>query len=437
MLAWGRVHRLQHCQKAPAFRHQTAFSEGLINTPYGQGRSYGDVALNAGGCLVRTHKLNRLLSFNRSTGLLRAEAGTTLADVLEVAVPEGWFLPVTPGTKFVSLGGAVANDVHGKNHHRVGSFGAHVRALSLRRSDGSVQVLRFGDSLFALTISGLGLTGLIEWVEVQLIPIRSVNMWVENTRFSCLDAFFDLSNASKTWPYCVAWVDCFARGARLGQGVFTRARHSLKPDLAARARAVIGAYGAGRPRLSWPVETPSWLLNRYSIATFNGLYRRRAGASYVGLVDYDPYFYPLDSIANWNRLYGPRGFYQHQCLIPKPAAREGIAALLKTISSRSQGSFLTVLKNHGVETSPGLNSFCFEGTSLAMDFANKGAATLNLLGELEAIVRSFGGRIYAAKDSTMTSATYRAMYPNWTLLEAARDPQLNSAFWMRVTGDAP
>ena len=430
MQSWGRVHRFAHRHAVPFYRGEVAFDKG-INTAYGQGRSYGDVALNSGGQLICTHQLDRLIHFDRHGGVLRAEAGITLAQILEVIVPAGWFLPVTPGSKFVSLGGAVACDVHGKNHHQVGSFGAHVRALSLKRSDGSVHKLTPDKALFALTVSGLGLTGLIEWVEIQLIPLRSAHMWVENRPYDRLEAFFEISAASHTWPYSVAWVDCFARGPRLGRGIYTRARHAAMPSLDDLP---------SRRRVAWPFQTPGWLLNRASISAFNWLYRRRRGATYKGVQPYEPYFYPLDRIAHWNRLYGPRGFYQHQCLIPKAAAKAGITALLTRIAKQGQGggqgSFLAVLKNHGPERSPGRNTFCGEGTSLALDFANKGPATLALLAELEAIVLDHGGRIYAAKDGTMAGGSYRAMYPNWTALEAARDPALNSAFWMRVTGDA-
>ena len=399
-------------------------------TFFAQGRSYGDVALNDGGTLIKTGNLNRLISADWEKGIVRAESGLTLDALLRVCVPKGWFLPVTPGTKFVSLGGAVANDVHGKNHHISGSFGAHVKRLGLSRSDGEAFILspRKNKDLFKLTISGLGLTGFIEWVELQLIPIKSASMTVENIPFNSLDEFFAHSDDSKNWPYTVAWVDCLASGQELGRGIFSRGRHSEVPG-------ALAAHDAST-KLTWPADAPNWFLNKVSISTFNRLYRARPGARFQGEQHYDPFFYPLDGIKNWNKMYGKQGFFQHQSIIPKDEAHNGVRALLEVIERSGQGSFLAVMKNHGRETSPGLNSFCLEGTSLALDFANHGAKTLSLLSELEAISLKHGGRLYPAKDGTMSAAGYQQGYPNWRALEDARDPILDSAFWQRVTGEA-
>lgn len=394
---------------------------------HGCGRSYGDVALNDGGRILRTRHLDRFISADWETGVIRAEAGMSLGELLAVAVPKGWFLPVTPGSKFVSLGGAVANDVHGKNHHKVGSFGAFVTDLGLLRSDSGRHTLSKNNNpdLFSLTIGGLGLTGFIEWVGLQLVPIVSPMMDVENIPFANLSEFFDLSGQSEEWPFAVAWIDCFAKGDGLGRGIFTRGRHSTRP-------AKLVAHPE-KPGLSWPGETPGWVLNKFSIKAFNALYRRRSGARFCGQQHYNSFFYPLDGIAGWNKLYGPRGFYQHQSIIPPEAAQEGVTEQLRAIEAAGQGSFLVVLKSYGSETSSGVMSFGREGVSLALDFANRGARTQRLLRRLDDIALAAGGRMYPAKDGHMLPKTYQTSYPAWQDLEAARDPALMSSFWRRVT----
>lgn len=433
VVAWGRAHRFLHDERSLRYSHdgfESAQNGGGV-TFFGQGRSYGDVALNAGGVIAHTQHMNRFIHANWTNGRIRAEAGMTLDHLLQICVPKGWFLPVTPGTKFVSLGGAVANDVHGKNHHAVGSFGAHVTALGLHRSDGPPMILNSKDNsdLFALTISGLGLTGLIAWVELQLIPISSPFIKVENLRMNNLEAFFALSEESADWPYSVAWVDCFATGDALGRGVFTRGRHSSEVEPL--------ETHATHARLSWPVDAPGWMLNKGTIAAFNAAYRRRPGARYKGKQHYGSFFYPLDGIDQWNRMYGRKGFFQHQCIVPTASAPNAVRQLLETIAKAGQGSFLAVLKQHAAETSPGRNSFCIEGTSLALDFANKGPSTIALLSELDSIVLKHEGRMYPAKDGVMSAQTYQRCYQNWKDLEAARDPALNSAFWQRVTETTP
>jgi L-gulonolactone oxidase len=433
VLSWGRIHRFEHtlCQLAPG--GEAAQAAGFLKaseTPliaHGLGRSYGDVGLNEGGGLILTSRLNHFFSADWGTGVIRAAAGLSSEELLRVCVPRGWFLPVSPGTKFVTLGGAVANDVHGKNHHRAGSFGAHVRRIGLLRSDrGLITCSRDENAdLFALTIGGLGLTGLILWVEIQLSPIRSAYLDVENLACRSLEDFFRLSAESDAWPYTVMWVDCFAKGRSLGRGIFTRGRPRRDLDMTVH----------GQKTVSWPVIAPGFLLNRMSISAFNALYRRRPAARYCGSQHYDPFFYPLDGIRGWNRMYGPRGFYQHQSLIPYAEAEAGIAELLRRIAKGGQGSFLAVLKVHGEEPSPGVMSFCRpgKGVSLALDFANRGKSTRRLLSDLDLIVRRRGGRLYPAKDAHMAADFFQESYPDWRRLEEARDRALSSSFWRRVT----
>jgi L-gulonolactone oxidase len=396
---------------------------------YGLGRSYGDVCLNSGGRLIRTTRLDRVLSADWSQGILRAESGCTFAALLRLMVPQGWFLPVTPGTKFVTLGGAVANDVHGKNHEIAGSLGCHVRAIGLLRSNG--QVLALGPTqnpqLFAATIGGLGLTGLILWVELQLAPLTSAYFETETIRMDGLDDFFALAAESEAWPYTVAWVDCLQRGSSVGRGLFTRARP------AADGRRDVHR---GKPAIGVPFVAPRWLLGSGTVGVFNRLYAARPWALGKRRMHYDPMLFPLDGIADWNRLYGPDGFYQHQSVIPPPAARAAVRALLDLTAEARQGSFLVVLKLLGKRASPGLLSFPMEGATLALDLPNRGTRTVELLDRMVDVVVRSGGRMYPAKDATMSAAAFQRGFPRWRELETARDPAFSSDFWRRVTREA-
>ncbi|MEL7040613.1 MAG: FAD-binding oxidoreductase [Pseudomonadota bacterium] len=430
VLSWGRVHRLEHEELRVRRRSeiQSMLEHSSQDKPllaHGLGRSYGDVALNGGGRLAITPIMDHIIFADWDRGLIRASAGLSLEALLTVCVPNGWFLPVTPGTKFVTLGGAVANDIHGKNHHQAGSFGAHITAFELVRSDmGVIECSPDSHSeLFSSTVGGLGLTGIITWVELQLKPISCSDLYVENFRYANLDAFFKLSEESANWEYTVTWVDCFAPEKSLGRGVFTRGRFAEHGELRPHKKGAV----------TWPIATPGFLLNRLSISAFNALYRARPAAAFHGHQHYDPFFYPLDKIHHWNKLYGARGFFQHQSLIPLAHGDSGIRELLKKIRSSGQGSFLAVLKVHGAEQSPGLMSFCREGVSLALDFPNKGTQTRKLLSALDEITMKYGGRVYPAKDGCMAPDAFKVFYPHWAELEAHRDPKISSSFWRRVT----
>jgi len=428
LASWGRVLRPVHhaghpaqLAELPAYLRQAAsFAHGVLGI--GLGRSYGDSGLNPDGGAIVTKALDRLIAFDPATGRVRAQAGITLSALLEFLVPRGFFLPVTPGTRFVTLGGAIANDVHGKNHHAAGTFGAWVRGIGLLRADGTPHELRPGDKLFEATIGGLGLTGLIAWAEFQAIPIQSRLMETETIAFSKLDEFFDVSAESEAdFPYGVAWIDCMAAQ---GRGLFSRARHAQTGGLQAKRFA---------PKLNLPVPAPGFVLNRFSITAFNDVYFRR-GARQTGMriSDFGPFFYPLDAIGHANLLYGKKGFYQYQSVIPPASARAATAEMLRQISSAGQGSFLAVLKNFGSVPSPGMLSFPQEGTSLALDFPNLGPETLNLLARLDDVVRESGGRLYPAKDGRMSEAMFRAGYPRLAEFAAHRDPAFASAFSRRM-----
>jgi L-gulonolactone oxidase len=340
-------------------------------------------------------------------------------------VPHGWFAPVVPGTKFVTLGGAVANDVHGKNHEHVGTIGAHVRALGLARSLGEVLTLSADENaeLFAATIGGLGLTGVILWVELQLVRIASAMIDSETFALDDLSGFFQRAEQSRDWPYTVAWIDCLAKGSATGRGFFTRGRHAEQGGLAVHTA----------PRLAVPFDAPGFLLNRHTMGLFNTLIRHRPFAHGARRMHYDPFLFPLDAVAHWNRFYGRRGFFQHQSAIPTDAAFDTLHKLLALTAEFAEGSFLVVLKLFGDKPSPGLLSFPLPGATLALDFPNKGESTRRLLDKMADLVIAAGGRLYPAKDATMSPDAFRTGYPAWRKLEAQRDPAIMSDFWRRVT----
>lgn len=425
--SWGRVLKARHTVTMPAFMSDAGAALTQSSRPalaLGCARSYGDVCLNAGNELVRMTALDRLIAADWESGLVRAEAGLTLDALLRVAVPKGWFLPVTPGTKFVTLGGAVANDVHGKNHESAGTIGCYIRRIGLARSSGGILELSETENaeLFQATIGGLGLTGLMLWVELSLKKIESSYVEVETLPIADLDHFFRLAEDSVGWEHTVAWVDCLATGKALGRGLFMRGRH----------RAGGGLRVHRNPRLAAPFDAPSWLLNATTVSLFNRAYRHRPWTMGRHIMHYDPFFYPLDTVAGWNKLYGARGFFQHQCAVPKAAAPAAIERLLRLTGAHRQGSFLVVLKLFGARKSPGLLSFPMEGATLALDLPNRGETTRKLLADMTAAVMEAGGRVYPAKDAAMSAAAFRAGYPEWRRLEALRDPKIMSDFWRRV-----
>ncbi len=396
---------------------------------YGNGRSYGDVCQNSSATLLFARGLNRFIQFDGSTGVLRCEAGVLLSEVLDLVVPRGWFLSVTPGTKFVTVGGAIANDVHGKNHHRAGSFGCHVRALELLRSDGSriTCTPTVNSEWFAATVGGLGLTGLITWAEIQLIPIASAYMTTEAHRFRNLDEFWSLGEKyEQQFSYTVAWVDCLAVGRSLGRGVYFIGEHAAekKPSSSYRSK-----------HRSVPIELPISIVNHASLALFNALYYNRPLSAQSKLEHYEPFFYPLDSIDKWNRIYGPKGFYQYQCVLPFANGKDGMETILKLIGQSGQGSFLAVLKTFGNIRSPGMLSFPRPGITLALDFPNKGEATHRLFSKLDQVVADSGGALYPAKDARMPGELFRSGFPAWAEFEKYCDPKFSSSFWRRVMKD--
>jgi FAD/FMN-containing dehydrogenase len=429
--SWGRL--TAPSREVVPLRHRVADLGVLPHEaswlPYGNGRSYGDSCLNADGLLIDTRALDRFIAFDRDTGRLTCEAGVLLSDVLQLAVPHGWFLCVTPGTQFVTVGGAIANDVHGKNHHVKGAFGRHVLRFEILRSDGSRVTCSADENagLYQATIGGLGLTGLVQWAELQLRPVASPLMLAETIKFGALDEFFELAAQSdRAFEFTVAWVDCLAQGGRLGRGLFTRAMHAERGQ---------GALRDVKPPRSFrfPIETPFSLVGRMTLSAFNAVYYRHfLGTRKRGLVHFRPFFFPLDRVTAWNRVYGRRGLFQFQCVVPKSEAPQAIAEMLRNIAKAGQGSFLAVLKMFGDVTSPGMLSFPRPGATLTLDFPNSGERTLRLLRSLEDITLSAGGALYPAKDACMTPAAFRRSYPRLDEFRAFVDPQFSSSFWRRV-----
>lgn len=393
--------------------------------PYACGRSYGDSCLNDGGLLLDVRRLDRLIVFDEERGLLRCEAGVTLAEILALIVPRGWFLPVVPGTRWVSVGGAIANDIHGKNHHRTGTFGAHVTRLELLRSTGERIVCAPGDELFQATVGGLGLTGLMLWAEIRLKRVPGPGIAMERIRFAGLDGFFELAGEDHRFEYTVAWVDCLAGGRRLGRGIYMRGDHAPVPE---------PAPSPLRPaRLRVPFDAPAGLLNAATLGLFNAAYyRRQLRARHRATLPYAPFFFPLDGVGDWGRLYGPNGFVQYQCVVPDHPGGGPIRTILQRISRSGEPASLAVLKRFGNIRSPGLLSFPREGMTLAVDFAVRGGRTLALLDDLDAVVREARGAVYPAKDARMSAESFRVFFPGLERFTALRDPKFSSSFWRRV-----
>jgi FAD/FMN-containing dehydrogenase len=368
--------------------------------PFGLGRSYGDSAL-AQRCFASRH-FDRFLAFDESTGVLRAQAGVSLAEILRIAIPRGWFLPVTPGTAFVTLGGAVASDVHGKNHHLEGCFCDHVSELSLMTADG--EILRCSPSenlpLFRATCGGMGLTGVILEVTLRMKPIRSA--WIDETllRIDNLEELFAGFETHAQATYSVAWIDCLAKGDKLGRSLLMVGEHAQQGDLSL----------ASPGRMKVPMDAPGFALNHFTVAAFNTLYYQRVRRKVTQhRVHYAPYFYPLDAVGEWNRLYGKRGFLQYQCVIPKAAGLAGMRGILGAIADSGLASFLAVLKAFG-KGNDNLISFPMEGYTLALDFAMH-PRLKPLLDRLDAMVLDHGGRVYLTKDARMSPETFRKGYP--------------------------
>jgi len=427
--SWGRLRKDPH--EVVYLNDPQRIAEIIANSlvpgiAHGMGRSYGDVCLNPDGILWKTSGLDRFIEFDEVTGRLRCEAGVTLGEIQRLAIPRGWMLPVTPGTQYVTVGGAIANDVHGKNHHRMGSFGHHVQSLTLVRTSGEVMECspQLHPGWFAATVGGLGLTGVIIKVDIQLQPAPSAWLEVETIPYNTLAEFFRLADDSEVgWGYTVSWLDCLCTN---GRGIFLRAN-------ALTTQQETEPHYKKRKILFTP---PFCLVNKFTLLPFNKVYyhfkKWRSGRTQM---HYEPFFYPLDHLLEWNRLYGPRGFFQYQSVVPRKNSAEAIRLMLKEIAKSGEGSFLAVLKTFGNQQSIGMMSFPQPGVTLALDFPNKGVRTLKLFNRLDAVVREAGGRIYLAKDARVPPDFFEESYPRLNEFLDYRDPGISSALSRRLIGN--
>lgn len=427
--SWGRLSNAPH--DAILLNHGNDVAQQLrAHTPgiaYGMGRSYGDACLNPGGAAWITTGLDHFIDFDESSGKLACEAGVLLRDIQHLIVPRGWMLPVSPGTQLITVGGAIANDVHGKNHHRFGSFGDQVNKLRLLRTSGEIIECstHHHPDWFSATIGGLGLTGLIVEAELQLRRIASPWLNVETLPYANLKQFFEIADGSDAeWEHTVSWIDCLSGSA--GRGIFMRANpasNDRSPPAVAR-------------KLTVPPLPPISIINQLTLRPFNAAYyhlnrlRTRQEISF-----YESFFYPLDNIYEWNRIYGPRGFYQYQSVVPRDVGLDATRAMLEQVTRSGQGSFLAVLKTFADRPGAGMLSFPREGVTLALDFPNQGAPTLKLFERLDAVVRDAGGRIYAAKDARMPRDLFESGYPRIQEFLGYRDSGISSALSRRLMGN--
>ena len=427
--SWGRLSADPHHVVGlsdPCKVREALSCGGAPGVAHGMGRSYGDACLNPQGTLWLTTGLDHFIAFDDRTGRLVCEVGVLLRDIQRLAVPRGWILPVTPGTQLVTVGGAIANDVHGKNHHVLGAFGDHVQHLTLLRTDG--ETIQCGPDerpdWFAATVGGVGLTGVIVQAEIQLRRIPGPWLETETIPYANLDEFFQLADDSEAqWEHTVSWIDCIPGSG--GRGVFMRGN-----PVAAERQPV----PPGR-QLTMPIVPPVSLVNRLSLRPFNMAYyhlkKWRAGRA---VTHYEPFFYPLDNLLEWNRMYGPRGFFQYQSVVPRGVARDAVQSMLQEIARFGDGSFLAVLKTFGNRAPVGMLSFAQPGATLALDFPNHGEHTQKLFARLDAIVAEARGRIYLAKDARMPRALFEAGYPRLPEFLKYRDPGISSGLSRRLMG---
>ncbi|HAS3612337.1 TPA: FAD-binding oxidoreductase [Vibrio cholerae] len=393
---------------------------------FGNGRSYGDICLNPKGKLLKTELLDRLVAFDQINGQITTQSGVLLETIQRVLVKHGWMLPVTPGTQLITVGGAIANDVHCKNHHVYGSFGHHVQEIRLLRTDGEEILCGPNHNVewFKATVGGAGLTGLITEATIKLRPVEGPWLTAENLPYSNVNEFFAISNSSsEEWEHTVSWIDCVnGKGER---GVFLRGNHCSEKN----------SKSVGSRKIKVPFATPISLVNSLTLRPFNILYyavQSRKKSTYI--THYEPFFYPLDNLVDWNLIYGRNGFFQYQCVIPTQDAEPATREILRTISKSGQGSPLGVLKNFGKDESVGMLSFPMPGTTLALDFPNKGKETLKLFNTLDSIVKETKGRLYLAKDSRMPKHLFEEGYPRYEEFEKFRDKNISTLQSRRLMG---
>lgn len=383
-----------------------SFRESLIAR--GMGRCYGDSSLSE--VIASSLGFDKITALDLEKGIITCQAGVTLEKILKIIIPKGWFIPVSPGTKFITVGGAIAADIHGKNHHSEGTFSNHVLWVDIMLHDGTIMRCSKKDNaeLFHLTCGGMGLTGIILSASFRLKKIESAQMRCEKIRAANLDEVMNLFDESASWTYSVAWIDCLAAGSARGRSIMMRGEHATTEE--AREKFSIPAK-AGR-KISVPFYFPGFVLNSLTVKMFNEMYYRSApGHLHRHISSFDSFFYPLDAILHWNKIYGRKGFTQYQFVLPLEASKEGLNKILESISKSNMGSFLAVLKLFGDENE-NILSFPKKGYTLGLDFPLT-KNIYSLLNELDAIVMEYGGRIYLAKDMRVSSETMKRMYPGY------------------------
>lgn len=430
--SFGRYPKLlpKNVVKAKWLHHLPNLSEldGSV-LPYAYGKSYGDSCLNENGNLIDTKQLNKFLAFDRENDTITCESGVTLAEILDLITPERFFLASSPGTKHISVGGAIANDVHGKNHHVAGTFGSNVIRFELLRSNGEKMICSRTENpeMFSATIGGLGLTGLITWAEFKVRKVSSPFIRMQSIKFDSLEEFFDINATSDAeFDYTASWVDLTAKDSRLGRGIYTRGNHL---DLSKYQEPDLNSM----PIPTFPLDYP--FINPCTVQAFNVMYFNKQMSKKVEYTtDYNPFFYPLDLVNDWNKAYGKNGFLQYQFVIPFENVQKNLYSIFQYISKTGLSSFLTVLKTFGDVKSPGMLSFPRPGVTMAVDFRYEGQSTLDLLKVLNIMVRNYGGVLYPAKDAQMSADDFAVFYPQAEQFSQFIDPKFSSSFWRRVRG---
>ncbi|MCB0154953.1 MAG: FAD-binding oxidoreductase [Anaerolineae bacterium] len=408
---WGNYPKVEanfyEFEDVETLRNLLAQVDNVI--PRGNGRCYGDQALAPQ--IISTLKYNKFLSFDAQQGMIHCQSGVKLSEVLDVVVPQGWFLPVTPGTKLITVGGAIASDVHGKSQHKAGNFSDHLLEIELMLGDGTLVTCSKNENpdLFWTTCGGNGLTGVVLSAKLQLIPVETAYFCQDSIRAENLDQMMDLFEKSEAWPYSVAWLDCLAQGKSMGRGFIMRGDHAKVSDLKTPAQRQTPLILKPKLQLNVPIYFPGFVLNKFSMKVFNELLFRRHPAGMVQTIeDYNAFFYPLDSILNWNRIYGKRGFTQYQFILPKVESRAGLVKILNKIQDRGVAPFLAVLKLYDRQNN--YLPFAMKGYSLALDFPITDRL-FGFLDELDQIVLEHGGRLYLTKDVRMNRDMFQRSYP--------------------------
>ena len=422
---WSNIPKFNN-SKYIAFNEDKNIFQNSSTTflPRGLGRSYGDVCLNENGYLVLMKDFKNVLEFDYVNGYINCQSGISINEILEIIVPRGWFLPVVPGTSYVTLGGAIANDIHGKNHHHIGSFGNFIESLELLNSKNEILICseKTNTNLFHATIGGLGLTGIIKSARVKLININNSYINSKTERYKSLEQFFEINEKELNNEYTVSWVDIGLNSDF--RGVFHSGNHNLDRLHSKKNKNI---------KLTFPATPPVSLVNNISLNILNNFYYAINKNSNKKLQSYKSFFFPLDVINKWNKAYGRKGFYQYQFLIPIEDSLKGIKKIIKTIKSYDQRPCLGVLKTFGSIESKGLISFPQKGITLALDFQNKGIKTLNMFNQLDEIVFDYGGRLYPAKDSRMSKESFQKSFENFDNFSEFIDPKFESTFFKRVT----